>query len=169
VRTMLSETAKALFSGERDQRLYRVIDLTYLNPAPKQEAAADRVGISFSTYRRYLAAGVERLTEWLWRQGGMRCRWKRPRNRRPDPPPSTRKLRHCRSAGAYLFLNLSQDPKCRLFRGRDLRQPDHGSVAGAAGQLCDLLLLTWYDSRRSLLSRVRSLMLKSHLTWTQSC
>jgi len=68
LRTMLAETAKALFTSERDQRLYRVIDLTYLNPAPKQEVAADRLGVSFSTYRRYLTAGVDRLTEWLWRQ-----------------------------------------------------------------------------------------------------
>src|SRR6202035_478947 len=64
----LAETAKTLFAGERDQRLYRILDLTYLNPAPKQEAAADRLGLSFSTYRRHLTAGVDRLTEWLWQQ-----------------------------------------------------------------------------------------------------
>jgi hypothetical protein len=33
-----------LFASERDQRLYRVLDLAYLHPAPKQEAAADRLG-----------------------------------------------------------------------------------------------------------------------------
>lgn len=68
LRTLLAETAKTLFSGERDQRLYRVLDLTYLNPAPKQEAAADRLGLSFSTYRRHLTASVDRLIEWLWQQ-----------------------------------------------------------------------------------------------------
>ena len=68
LRTLLAETAKTLFAGERDQRLYRVLDLTYLNPAPKQEAAADRLGLSFSTYRRYLTASVDRLIEWLWQQ-----------------------------------------------------------------------------------------------------
>jgi hypothetical protein len=68
LRAVVAETAKTLFAGERDQRLYRVLDLTYLNPAPKQEAAADRLGLSFSTYRRYLTAGVDRLTEWLWQQ-----------------------------------------------------------------------------------------------------
>ena len=65
---MLAETAKNLFVSERDQRLYRVLELTYLNPAPKQEAVADRLGLSFSTYRRHLTTGVDRLTEWLWRQ-----------------------------------------------------------------------------------------------------
>ena len=68
LRALLVETAKALFAGERDQRLYRVLDLTYFSPAPKQEAAADRLGLSFGTYRRHLTAGVDRLIEWLWNQ-----------------------------------------------------------------------------------------------------
>ena len=49
LRTLLAETAKTLFSGERDQRLYRVLDLTYFNPTPKQQAAADRRGLSALT------------------------------------------------------------------------------------------------------------------------
>jgi TolB-like protein len=68
LQALLAETAKTLFASERDQRLYRVLELTYLNPASKQEATADRLGLSFGTYRRYLAAGVDRLTEWLWQQ-----------------------------------------------------------------------------------------------------
>ena len=40
LRTLLAEAAKSLFGNERDRRLYRVLDLTYFNPAPKQEAAA---------------------------------------------------------------------------------------------------------------------------------
>jgi adenylate cyclase len=68
LRALVAQTAKTLFAGERDQRLYRVLDLTYLHPAPKQEAVADRLGLSFSTYRRHLTTGVDRLTEWLWRQ-----------------------------------------------------------------------------------------------------
>jgi len=45
-----------------------VLDLTYFNPTPKQEAAAERLGMSFSTYRRQLATAVGRLTDWLWQQ-----------------------------------------------------------------------------------------------------
>ena len=30
LRALLAETAKTLFAGERDQRLYRILDLTYL-------------------------------------------------------------------------------------------------------------------------------------------
>ena len=68
LRALLGETADSLFANERDRKLYRVLDLTYFNPAPKQEAAAARLGLSLSTYRRYLTTGIDRLTEWLWRQ-----------------------------------------------------------------------------------------------------
>jgi TolB-like protein len=67
LRTMLTETARALFSNTRDQKIYHVLKLTYFDPASKQEAAADRLGLSFSTFRRYLGNGVGRLTEFLWR------------------------------------------------------------------------------------------------------
>ena len=68
LRTLLTDTAKTLFAVGRDQRLYRVLDLTYFNPAPKQEAAAERLGVSFSSFRRHLTTGVDRLVEWLWQQ-----------------------------------------------------------------------------------------------------
>jgi TolB-like protein/Flp pilus assembly protein TadD len=68
LKALLLETARSLFENERDRRIYRVLELTYFNPAPKQEAAAERLGMSFSTYRRQLAAGVDRLSEWLWQR-----------------------------------------------------------------------------------------------------
>ena len=68
LRAMLAETAETLFTNPKDQKLHRVLDLTYLNPAPKQEAAADRLGLPFSTYRRHLTAGVGRMVDWLWQQ-----------------------------------------------------------------------------------------------------
>ena len=68
LRALLGKTADSLFANERDRKLYRVLDLTYFNPAPKQEAVAARLGLSLSTYRRYLTTGIDRLTEWLWRQ-----------------------------------------------------------------------------------------------------
>lgn len=68
LRTMLAETAETLFANTRDEKIYRVLNLTYFNPAPKQEAAADRLGLSFSTYRRYLGTGVGRISEYLWHQ-----------------------------------------------------------------------------------------------------
>ncbi len=41
-------------------------DRTYLRPAGSQERAAEVVGTSFSTYRRHLAAGTDRLEALLW-------------------------------------------------------------------------------------------------------
>jgi TolB-like protein len=66
LRAMLAETSERLFGNTRDQKIYRVLALTYFDPAPKQEAAADRLGLSFSTFRRYLGTGIGRLTEFLW-------------------------------------------------------------------------------------------------------
>ena len=68
LKAMLAETAETLFASERDRRLYRVLELTYFKPALKQEAAAEQLGMSFSTYRRHLAMSVDRLTDWLWQQ-----------------------------------------------------------------------------------------------------
>ena len=68
LRQTLAEAAATLFANARDQKLHRVLDLTYFDPAPKQEAAAERLGMPFSTYRRHLTTGIERITEWLWRQ-----------------------------------------------------------------------------------------------------
>jgi predicted DNA-binding protein (UPF0251 family) len=34
----------------------------------EQEAAADRLGLSYGTYRRYLTTALGRLARWLWDQ-----------------------------------------------------------------------------------------------------
>src|SRR5262249_13063275 len=68
LKTLLTGTAARPFSHGRDARVHRVLELTYFDPAPKQEAVAERLGLSFSTYRRHLSTGIERLTEWLWQQ-----------------------------------------------------------------------------------------------------
>lgn len=51
-----------------DERCRRVLERTYLDPAPKQYAAAVELGLSFATYRRALGRGVELLTAALWEQ-----------------------------------------------------------------------------------------------------
>jgi hypothetical protein len=50
----------------RDEKLYRVIDRTYLRPAHTQELAAELLNLPSSTYRRHLAQGVARIVSWLW-------------------------------------------------------------------------------------------------------
>ena len=107
LRALVADTAKALFAGERDQRLYRVLELTYFNPAPKQEAAADRLGLSFSTYRRHLTAGVDRLIEWLWQQEQQASQTNVPAPEVAQTPSPSARPRL--SIVILPFLNLSGD------------------------------------------------------------
>jgi hypothetical protein len=65
---LIAEAAAALGSHPRDEKLYRALDRTYLRPAATQERAAEVLGLPFSTYRRHLMSGVERLAARLWNQ-----------------------------------------------------------------------------------------------------
>jgi hypothetical protein len=44
----------------------RVLERTYLHGAPSQEAAAEVLGLPFSTYRRHLSRAHDRIVEVLW-------------------------------------------------------------------------------------------------------
>src|ERR1700730_15604474 len=67
LKAFLSETVRTLFDNPRDEKLRRVIELTYFQPAPKQEVVAGRLSLSFGTYRRHLTTARDRLTRWLWK------------------------------------------------------------------------------------------------------
>ena len=66
LRALLSETVRTLFANPRDEKLRQVLKLTYCQPGLKQEAVADRLSLSFGTYRRHLGTARERLARWLW-------------------------------------------------------------------------------------------------------
>ena len=66
LRALLTETVDELFASPGDEKFRRVIELTYFRPAPKQEAAADRLSLAFGTYRRHLTTAVGRLARSLW-------------------------------------------------------------------------------------------------------
>jgi hypothetical protein len=68
LRGLLSETAATLHGNPRDEKLFRALERTYFKPASTQEAAAELLDLPFSTYRRHLTAGIQRLTELLWEQ-----------------------------------------------------------------------------------------------------
>jgi hypothetical protein len=53
---------------ERHEKFYRAILHTYLQPAPSQERAAERLGLPFSTYRYHLARGTRQVVDWLWKR-----------------------------------------------------------------------------------------------------
>jgi AAA ATPase domain len=64
--TLLREAAAALADHPRDDKLLRAVDRTYVHAAATQESAAAVLGLPFSTYRRHLAQGVDRIVAWLW-------------------------------------------------------------------------------------------------------
>jgi hypothetical protein len=68
LRNLIQAAAESLRSSARDDKFYRVLYRTYLNPAPTQEKAAELLNLPFSTYRRHLKSGITRLTDILWQQ-----------------------------------------------------------------------------------------------------
>jgi hypothetical protein len=66
LRSTLERGVAALGREPRGVELRRVLDRTFLRPAPTQEAAAEVLGLPFSTYRRHLAAALDQLVELLW-------------------------------------------------------------------------------------------------------
>lgn len=62
----LRSAVAMLDDDARDRRGARAVDRTYVRAAGTQERAADILGLPFSTYRRHLAAGIERVVEVLW-------------------------------------------------------------------------------------------------------
>lgn len=65
---LLDEAVERLGEHPRDLMLQRALVATYFKPAPTQEAAAERLGVPFSSYRRHLTKGVERVVTWLWQR-----------------------------------------------------------------------------------------------------
>ncbi len=66
LRGLILQAAQVLKSDPRAEAHYRVLDRTYLRPAPTQEKAAELLDLPFSTYRRYRDRGIEAITDWLW-------------------------------------------------------------------------------------------------------
>lgn len=68
LRELVEQAVHALGTDPRDAKLVRALERTYLRPAPTQEAAAELLGLPFSTYRGHLTRGVERVVDWLWQR-----------------------------------------------------------------------------------------------------
>jgi hypothetical protein len=68
LKSKINEAVNTLRVHPRDEKLFRALECTYLHPAPTQEAAAELLDLPFSTYRRHLTSGIQRLTDILWRQ-----------------------------------------------------------------------------------------------------
>jgi hypothetical protein len=64
----LRETAEQLKNSPRQNKLYRSLYHTYLQPAPTQERAAEILDLPFSTYRRHLKEGLDTIVDILWQR-----------------------------------------------------------------------------------------------------
>jgi hypothetical protein len=66
--SLLRDAVTALHDHPRDENRFRALDRTYLRPAATQEQAAEVLGLPFSTYRRHLTEGVQRVVANLWQR-----------------------------------------------------------------------------------------------------
>jgi hypothetical protein len=65
---LLRTAVASLSTHPRDDPLYRALDRTYLHGSHTQEATAATLGLPFSTYRRHLRLGLDRVVAWLWQR-----------------------------------------------------------------------------------------------------
>jgi hypothetical protein len=68
VEALVCAAVETLREHPRDDKLWRAVERTYVSSAPTQERAAAALGLPFSTYRRHLTQGVDRVVAWLWDQ-----------------------------------------------------------------------------------------------------
>ncbi|MEU7834815.1 ATP-binding protein [Nonomuraea sp. NPDC049129] len=63
---LLRQAIDDLRADPRSVKFHQALSVTFLRGTPTRELAAERLGLPFSTYRRHLAAGIERLRADLW-------------------------------------------------------------------------------------------------------
>jgi hypothetical protein len=69
LQAVLREAIAALQADARTSKWSRALAVTYDDPGIEtQEQAADKLGLAFSTYRRYLAAALAEVTEMIWQR-----------------------------------------------------------------------------------------------------
>ncbi len=66
LRALVADAAQVLRVDPKSEHLFRVLDRTYLRPAPTQEKAAEILDLPFTTYRRYRDRAIARISDWLW-------------------------------------------------------------------------------------------------------
>jgi hypothetical protein len=66
VRAAVEEAVDRLADEPKGDALRSVLYRTFVRAAPTQEAAAEVLGLPFSTYRRYLAKALDQVTDLLW-------------------------------------------------------------------------------------------------------
>lgn len=65
---LLQQAIISLTHNPKDAKFHRALWHTYIEPAPSQERAAERLNLPFNTYRYHLSNGLERVAAWLWQK-----------------------------------------------------------------------------------------------------
>ena len=65
---ILLDAVATLRNSPREEKYYRALHHTFINPADTQELAASRADVPFSTYRRHLQRGIEHVVNELWKR-----------------------------------------------------------------------------------------------------
>jgi DNA-directed RNA polymerase specialized sigma24 family protein len=68
LRTTVEDAAAVLAGDPQSAPWHAALSTTYFRGVPSQEAAAERLGLPLSTYRRHLARGLEELCDLLWQR-----------------------------------------------------------------------------------------------------
>jgi hypothetical protein len=66
LRASIEDAVGCLGNEPKGDLLRAVLERTFVRAAPTQEAAAEVLGLPFSTYRRHLAKALEQVTDLLW-------------------------------------------------------------------------------------------------------
>ncbi len=66
LRGLLKDAAEQMRAAPKENKLYRAVYHTYIQPAATQEQAAELLDVPFSSYRRHLKSGMARIGEILW-------------------------------------------------------------------------------------------------------
>ncbi len=67
LRQVLLGAVESLRHERGGDKRHRALVATYVKGAPTQEAAATRLGVPFSTYRRHLTSAIDAVCDHLWR------------------------------------------------------------------------------------------------------
>jgi AAA ATPase domain len=68
LKEILRSAVTSLAGDPRDDKLFRALEGTYLRSSRTQEAAAAALGLPFSTYRRHLRMGLDRVVATMWQR-----------------------------------------------------------------------------------------------------
>jgi hypothetical protein len=68
LRAAIRSAADTLATSRRTSKFHEALVTTYLSGETTQEAAAESIGVPFTTYRYRLAQAIDRVVDTLWRQ-----------------------------------------------------------------------------------------------------